>query len=71
MTHTEILTRTEVESMNASLQSELQSKGLEFFKVKNDDFRERLVSSGFYKEWQKRYGDEAWSLLESTAGKLG
>jgi hypothetical protein len=22
-------------------------------------------------DWQKRYGDEAWSLLESTAGKLG
>lgn len=63
--------RAEVETMNASLQAELQSKGLEFFKVKNADFRERLVSAGFYKEWQKRYGDEAWALLESTAGKLG
>jgi tripartite ATP-independent transporter DctP family solute receptor len=63
--------RTEVEFMNANLQADLKSKGLEFFKVKNEDFRAKLVSAGFYKEWQKRFGEEAWSLLESTAGKLG
>jgi TRAP-type C4-dicarboxylate transport system substrate-binding protein len=63
--------RTEVESMNAKLQAELQSKGLEFIKVKNEDFRNKLVSAGFYKEWQKRFGDEAWALLEASAGKLG
>lgn len=63
--------RREVEEMNANLQSELRSRGLEFFKVKNEDFRARLVAAGFYKEWQKRYGDEAWSLLEAAAGKLG
>jgi tripartite ATP-independent transporter DctP family solute receptor len=63
--------RKEVEFMNANLQKELESKGLQFFTVKNEDFRQRLVTAGFYQEWQKRYGDEAWSLLESTAGKLG
>src|SRR5690349_10798392 len=63
--------RAEVEHMNANLQSELQSKGLTFFKVNNEDFRARLISAGFYTEWQKRYGDEAWSLLEATSGKLG
>jgi TRAP-type transport system periplasmic protein len=63
--------RTEVEYMNANLQADLKSKGLEFFKVKNEDFRNKLVSAGFYKEWQKRFGDEAWSLLESTTGPLG
>jgi len=63
--------RREVEDLNASLQAELQSKGLAFHKVDNEAFRARLVSAGFYTEWQKRYGDEAWSLLEGTAGKLG
>ncbi len=66
-----IAQRKEVEYMNANLQAELKSRGLEFFTVKNEDFRQRLISAGFYREWQKRYGDEAWALLETTTGKLG
>ena len=66
-----IAQRKEVEYMNANLQAELTSRGLEFFKVNNEDFRQRLIGAGFYQEWQKRYGDEAWALLEATAGKLG
>ena len=62
--------RAEVEQMNTSLQTELNKRGLEFFNVKNEDFRVKLVTAGFYKEWQKRFGDEAWSLLEQTTGKL-
>lgn len=63
--------RREVEAMNANLQSELTSRGLEFVAVRNEDFRQRLVAAGFYQDWRKRYGDEAWSLLEATTGKLG
>lgn len=63
--------RTEVEYMNANLQTDLNLKGLQFFTVKNESFRDKLVSSGFYKEWRRRFGDEAWTLLESTTGKLG
>ncbi|MEH3143858.1 MAG: TRAP transporter substrate-binding protein [Methylobacterium frigidaeris] len=66
-----LVQRREVEHLNATLQGELQSRGLEFFKVNNADFRQRLVGAGFYQEWQRRYGDEAWSLLEATTGKLG
>ncbi|ACL58347.1 TRAP transporter substrate-binding protein [Methylobacterium nodulans] len=66
-----LVQRKDVEQMNATLQSKLQSLGLQFFEVNNADFRQRLVSSGFYQDWQKRYGDEAWALLESTTGKLG
>ena len=62
--------RAEVEQMNSSLQTELNKRGLEFFNVKNEDFRAKLVAAGFYKDWQKRFGDEAWSLLEQTTGKL-
>ena len=62
--------RAEVEQQNSTLQATLASKGLEFFNVKNEDFRSKLVAAGFYKEWQKRFGDEPWSLLEQTVGKL-
>lgn len=63
--------RAETETINASLQSTLEARGLEFHAVNNKDFRARLVASGFYNEWRKRYGDEAWSLLEAVVGKLG
>ncbi|GJD65614.1 TRAP transporter substrate-binding protein [Methylobacterium frigidaeris] len=66
-----LVQRREVEHMNATLQSKLQTLGLQFFEVENAAFRDRLVSSGFYQEWRKRYGDEAWGLLEATTGKLG
>ena len=62
--------RAEVEQMNSTLQTELTKRGLEFFNVKNEDFRAKLVAAGFYKDWQKRFGDEAWALLEQTTGKL-
>jgi TRAP-type transport system periplasmic protein len=63
--------RAEVEQMNARLRSELESKGLQFIEVNNQDFRNKLVTAGFYAEWRKRYGEEPWSLLEKVTGKLG
>jgi hypothetical protein len=33
-------------------------------------FREALQKAGFYAEWHKKYGDEAWSLLEKYTSKL-
>ena len=63
--------RAEVEKMNAQLRSELESKGLQFIEVNNEDFRNKLVAAGFYAEWRKRYGEEPWSLLEKVTGKLG
>jgi len=66
-----LLQRAEVEKGNATLQDELTKRGLEFHKVDLGAFREKLISAGFYTDWKKRYGDEAWSLLEATTGKLG
>ena len=63
--------RVEVEHGNKTLRDELTKRGLTFHDVKLDAFREKLVSAGFYTEWKKRYGEEAWSLLEATTGKLG
>jgi hypothetical protein len=33
-------------------------------------FREKLRSAGFYAEWKGKYGDQAWALLEKSAGRL-
>lgn len=63
--------RAEVEALNSRLRGELEAKGLQFFKVDNQQFRDKLVASGFYAEWRKRYGEEAWTLLEAAVGKLG
>ena len=57
--------------LNASLRAELTSKGLTFNDPKLGAFRETLVKSGFYAEWRKKYGEEAWTLLEKHTGKLG
>ena len=31
-------------------------------------FRDELRSAGFYAEWNGKYGDEAWAVLERAAG---
>ena len=31
-------------------------------------FREALRKAGFYAEWKKKYGDEAWAILEEVRG---
>jgi hypothetical protein len=33
-------------------------------------FRAALVSAGFYAQWQKTYGAEAWARLEQYTGRL-
>jgi tripartite ATP-independent transporter DctP family solute receptor len=65
-----IMQRADVEKLNESLQPDLAAKGLEFFGVDSSSFRKKLQESTFYAEWKKRYGDEAWELLESGASKL-
>ena len=31
-------------------------------------FKQRLIDAGFYAEWKKKYGDEAWAILEKAVG---
>jgi hypothetical protein len=56
--------RIEVEPLNGSLQAELRKRGLEFCEVDKAAFRAKLVSAEFHADWTKRYGDEAWLLLQ-------
>jgi tripartite ATP-independent transporter DctP family solute receptor len=62
--------RDDVAKLNATLQQDLANKGLVFNKPDPTPFREKLRSAGFYTEWQKKYGDEAWAILEKAVGKL-
>ncbi|QUS39982.1 DctP family TRAP transporter solute-binding subunit [Tardiphaga alba] len=62
--------REDTANLNASVQKELAAKGLQFNEPDVAPFREKLRSAGFYAEWKGKYGDQAWSLLEKSVGKL-
>jgi tripartite ATP-independent transporter DctP family solute receptor len=62
--------RADVAELNAGLQKDLTAKGLVFNQADSAAFRDQLRKAGFYAEWKKKYGDEAWALLERGAGKL-
>ena len=59
----------DVAKLNASLEEELTGKGMAF-KTEPGPFREVLRKAGFYDEWKRKFGDEAWSRLEAASGKL-
>ncbi|MDE2516099.1 MAG: TRAP transporter substrate-binding protein [Rhodospirillales bacterium] len=62
--------RDDIAKLNASVEADLKSKGLQFIEVDKPAFRAKLKSAGFYAEWKKKYGDHAWGLLESEVGTL-
>src|SRR5215469_1520216 len=62
--------RADLSEMDKSLQAELSGKGMIFSKPDPVQFRAALVKSGFYTQWQKTYGAEAWGALEKYTGKL-
>jgi tripartite ATP-independent transporter DctP family solute receptor len=62
--------REDVAKLNASLQQDLAAKGLIFNRPDPAPFRSKLRAAGFYTEWKSKYGEEAWSLLEKSVGKL-
>ena len=62
--------RGDVKKLNDSLVGEMQGKGMAFNDIDADSFRAKLRSAGFYAEWKKKFGDEAWAVLEKYTGKL-
>ena len=68
---TALAEREEIAQQNSSLKTDLAAKGLLFNDVDPEPFREMLSKSGFYSEWKTKFGEEAWSLLERSTGKLG
>jgi TRAP-type transport system periplasmic protein len=63
------LQRSDNVSLNASLQSALEKKGLVFNRADTASFRAPLAS--FYRRWKAHFGAKAWAMLEGHAGKLG
>ena len=62
--------RSDISKMNETVMTELKEKGLIFNDTTPDSFRAQLKESGFYGVWHKKFGDEAWGLLEEAVGKL-
>ncbi len=62
--------RDDVAKLNATLQQDLAAKGLVFNQPDPLPFRDKLKAAGFYSEWKKKYGEEAWAILEKSVGKL-
>ncbi len=62
--------RADLLEMDRSLQAELTAKGMIFNKPDPVQFRAALVKAGFYTQWQKTYGTEAWARLEQYTGPL-
>jgi tripartite ATP-independent transporter DctP family solute receptor len=62
--------RADIAALNGSVTADLKAKGLEFVEVDKPAFRDALKSAGFYAEWKKKYGDEAWAILEGEVGAL-
>ena len=63
--------RAEIATLNASLQQEIAAKGMVFNTPPMEPFRDKLRSAGYYAEWKGKFGEEAWSILERSTGKLG
>lgn len=62
--------RADLAQLNQTLQADLAAKGMVFNTTEADSFREQLRKAGFYAEWKKKFGDEAWALLEASVGKV-
>ncbi len=62
--------RRDVAALNAGLRSKLSGAGLAFNDVDPAPFQQALRQAGFYKNWQEKYGDAAWKVLEQSVGTL-
>ncbi|WP_213954651.1 DctP family TRAP transporter solute-binding subunit [Variovorax sp. dw_954] len=62
--------RQAIRALNVRLGDELKSKGMTFNTPDLAPFREELKKSGFYADWKKKFGPEAWATLEKYAGNL-
>lgn len=60
--------REDVAALNATLRGELEANGMVIHEPDTASFRQKLADAGFYAEWKKNYGDDAWAILEKAVG---
>jgi hypothetical protein len=63
--------RQDYPKIDATLRPQLERKGIPFTDPKAEEFREALKQGGYYADWRKQYGPEAWAALEKYSGPLG
>lgn len=71
ITESALVQREDVLKANQELKSRLEGQGMTFVTPDPAPFRRNLIKAGFYSEWRKRFGEEAWGLLEKYSGPLG
>ena len=62
--------RADIARLDASLKTKLESQGMVFNTPEPEPFRAILKRDGFYDQWRKTFGEEAWSVMESAVGRL-
>jgi TRAP-type transport system periplasmic protein len=62
--------RQDIAALDASLKAKLEAKGMQFNTPDTAAFRAALKRAGFYEDWRKTFGEEAWTTLESYVGPL-
>jgi tripartite ATP-independent transporter DctP family solute receptor len=62
--------RADIAKLNDSVAADLKARGLEFIEVDKPAFRAALRKAGFYADWKKKFGDQAWGILEGEVGVL-
>lgn len=62
--------RDAIAKANSALEVTMAQNKLEVHKVDQTSFKQKLSSAGFYREWAKKFGPEAWGLLEKHTGAL-
>ena len=62
--------RADVVKLSDSLRKDLTAKGMVFHDVDRAKFQAALKGTSYYKDWQGKFGDQAWAVLEATTGKL-
>jgi tripartite ATP-independent transporter DctP family solute receptor len=62
--------REDVAKLNAGVQGDLTAKGMVFNQPDPTAFRDALRKAGFYGDWKRRFGPEAWGKLEAVVGSL-
>lgn len=60
--------RADVAELNATVRGELEGHGMIVNEPDTSSFRQKLADAGFYAEWKKNYGDDAWAILEKAVG---
>jgi tripartite ATP-independent transporter DctP family solute receptor len=58
------------QKLDTSLEEVLKQQGMQFTTPDRSAFQAVLTKSGFYKEWEGKFGTKLWSALESVTGPL-